>query len=72
MNLGKLWVLAPLAYILWWFYELFTWLIPSLSTPIGEIANATWWGIISAALFLTLGIFTLIVCFIMLYVILEN
>ena len=70
MNLMKLSALLPLAYIIWWFYALFTWLIPSMSVPIGDIVHATWWGIISTILFLTGGIFLLIICFIVFLIIL--
>jgi len=70
MNCQRLLCLAPLAYIIWWFYTLFAWLIPSLSSPISEIVNATWWGIISVILFLVGGIIVLVIAFIAFFIIL--
>jgi hypothetical protein len=34
MNKKHVWVLLPLAYIVWWFYTLFTWAIPLLHIPL--------------------------------------
>ena len=70
MRSLRLLCLLPLAYIIWWFYALFTWLIPSLSTPISDIANATWWSVISVILFLVGGIIVLVIAFIAFFVIL--
>ncbi len=70
MNYARLFCLIPLAYIVWWFYKLFTWIVPAASGSIGEIGNATWIQIISIVLFCSLGIIVLIVAFIAFFIIL--
>lgn len=67
-NPWRFLVLIPLAYIVWWFYSLFFWLIPSLNVPIADVVHATWWGIISVILYLTLGIFALVIAFILVFI----
>ena len=57
----KLLALLPLAYIVWWFYTLATWLIPIFNTSVTHI-NWTLGLIIGIPLFLIGGIFLLIVC----------
>lgn len=69
MNLWRLFVLFPMAYIVWWFYSFAFWLIPALNVP---IVNATLWDLISVGLYLTLGIAALVVSFILVFIFLVE
>jgi len=72
MSWVRLLCLIPLAYIVWWFYELLAWIIPVASEPIAGLANATWLQLILVILFFSLGIIALIIAFIAFFVILLS
>ena len=54
---------ALIAYIVSWFYVLFTTIIPQLSVPISIIFDMTLFQLVTIFLFLTFGVCLLIACF---------
>jgi hypothetical protein len=70
MNYARLLSLLPLAYIVWWFYELITWIIPAASGSVSGIVNASWIELICIILFFSGGLVLLIIAFIAFFIIL--
>lgn len=64
--------IAPLAYIVWWFYALITSIVPWLNTAVEASLSLTWLQIVGIFLFFTLGVAGLVVCFVLLIVILRE
>ena len=61
MNAYKLICLAPLVYIVWWFWTLIATIIPTYSQPLNQLGEITVWFIVGTTLFLTLGVALLII-----------
>ena len=64
--------IAPLAYIIFWVYALFTWIIPTWNVTLGDILSLTLWSIIGSILFFVPGIILLIVCIVVVASIMAN
>ena len=67
VNVPKLlFSLGLLSYIVWWFYALFTTIVPWLDITIGSVLTLTLLQIVAITLFLTVGIVALVVCLVVL------
>lgn len=64
MNYARLLSILPLAYIVWWFYELITWIVPAASGSVSGIVNTTWIELICIILFFSGGLILLIIAFV--------
>jgi len=64
--------IAPLAYIIFWFYALVAWIIPTWNVTLGDILSLTLWSIIGSILFFVPGIILLIVCIVVVASIMAN
>jgi len=62
MDLGKLFALFPLIYIVWWIYTLFMSIAPWLNIAIDAVLSLTLLQIVLTILFFTAGLAGLIIC----------
>lgn len=69
MQLYRLLALFPLAYIILWFYALFAWAIPTLST---QLSNVTLGTIGAIVIFFTGGIIVLLITIFLFFLIMVG